>query len=69
MSEVFKRGRLATAVKVALLAVTTVGAWSTATVEAAVAAQHSAVRSFDIPGGSLTEVLCHFASAAGAAIS
>lgn len=69
MSEVFKRGRLATAVKVALLAVTTVGAWSTATVEAAVAAQHSAVRSFDIPGGSLTEVLGHFASAAGAAIS
>ncbi|HEK1691375.1 TPA: TonB-dependent siderophore receptor [Pseudomonas putida] len=69
MSEVFKRGRLATAVKAALLAVTTVGAWSTATVEAAVAAQHSAVRSFDIPGGSLTEVLGHFASAAGAAIS
>ncbi|QPN43845.1 TonB-dependent siderophore receptor [Priestia aryabhattai] len=69
MSEVFKRGRLATTVKVALLAVTTVGAWSTATVEAAVAAQHSAVRSFDIPGGSLTEVLGHFASAAGAAIS
>jgi len=69
MSEVFKRGRLATAVKVALLAVTTVGAWSTATVEAAVATQHSAVRTFDIPGGSLTEVLGHFASAAGAAIS
>ena len=70
MSRVYKTGRLATAVKVGLMVAATAGAWSTATLAAQVPAQQQdAVQTFDIAGGSLTEVLSHFASAAGAAIS
>ncbi|MFJ7312810.1 TonB-dependent siderophore receptor [Pseudomonas sp. NPDC098747] len=70
MSRVYKTGRLAIAVKVGLLAATCTGVWSTATMGAPLSAQQqNTVKSFDIPAGSLTEVLSHFASAAGAAIS
>ncbi|MCE1117304.1 MULTISPECIES: TonB-dependent siderophore receptor [Pseudomonas] len=70
MSAVFKAGRLATAVKVGLLAVSVSSVWSTATLAAQGAvSRQSAVKAFDIAGGSLTEVLSQFASAAGAAIS
>lgn len=70
MSAVFKAGRLATAVKAGLLAVSVSGVWSTATLAAQGAvSRQSAVKAFDIGGGSLTEVLSQFASAAGAAIS
>ncbi|MCW2270716.1 TonB-dependent siderophore receptor [Pseudomonas sp. JUb96] len=68
MSGVFKKGRLGSAVAVGLLAATAAGGWSTATLAAQVPAQQR-VQTFDIAGGSLTEVLSHFASAAGAAIS
>ncbi|EJM77392.1 hypothetical protein, partial [Pseudomonas sp. GM60] len=69
MSRVYKSDRLATAVTVGLLAATTAGVWSTATLAAQVPAQQqNPVKSFNIPGGSLTEVLSQFASAAGAAI-
>ncbi|MDD1962432.1 MAG: TonB-dependent siderophore receptor [Pseudomonas capeferrum] len=69
MSGVFKRGRLATAVKIGLLAATTAGAWPTITFAAQVPVQQNGVRTFDIAGGSLTEVLSRYASAAGAALS
>lgn len=69
MSGVFKRGRLATTVKVGLLAATTAGAWPMMTFAAQVPVQQNGVRTFDIAGGSLTEVLSRYASAAGAALS
>ncbi|MFP3862405.1 TonB-dependent siderophore receptor [Pseudomonas capeferrum] len=69
MSGVFKRGRLATAVKIGLLAATTAGAWPMMTFAAQVPVQQNGVRTFDIAGGSLTEVLSRYASAAGAALS
>ena len=69
MSAEFKRGRLAIAVNVGLLAATTVGAWPMVTFAAPASVQHSGLRSFDIAGGSLAEVLSRFASAAGAALS
>ena len=70
MSGVFNAGRLATAVKVGLLAASAVGLWSTATLAAKEALPRQGVaKSFDIAGGSLAEVLSQFASAAGAAIS
>ncbi|WP_027592841.1 TonB-dependent siderophore receptor [Pseudomonas sp. LAIL14HWK12:I7] len=69
MSAVFKRGRLATAINVGLLAATTAGAWPMTTYAAPQPTQQNAVRSYNIAGGSLTEVLSRFASAAGAAIS
>lgn len=70
MFGVYKPGRLTTAVKVGLLAATTVGVWSSVTLAAQPPVQqHNSVKSFDIAGGSLTEVLSHFASAAGAALS
>ncbi|MBV7492274.1 TonB-dependent receptor [Pseudomonas sp. PDM30] len=70
MFRVYQSGRLATAVKFGLLAATTTGSWSAATYAAPVPAQQQrSVQSFDIAGGSLTEVLSRFASAAGAAIS
>lgn len=70
MFQVYKAGRLATAVKAGLLATATVGVWSTAALAAQVSAQQQqAVKAFDIPAGSMTEVLSRFASAAGAAIS
>ncbi|WP_339469133.1 TonB-dependent siderophore receptor [Pseudomonas capeferrum] len=69
MSGVFKRGRLATAVKIGLLAATTAGAWPMMTFAAQVPVQQNGVRTFNIAGGSLTEVLSRYASAAGAALS
>ncbi|HHJ1297449.1 TPA: TonB-dependent siderophore receptor [Pseudomonas sp. H2] len=69
MSGVFKRGRLATTVKIGLLAATTAGAWPMMTFAAQVPVQQNGVRTFDIAGGSLTEVLSRYASAAGAALS
>lgn len=70
MSRFYKTGRLATAVKFGLLAATATAAWSGATFAATAAMpQQSAVQSFDIAAGSLTEVLSRFASAAGVAIS
>ncbi|WP_252091620.1 TonB-dependent siderophore receptor [Pseudomonas sp. MWU13-3659] len=66
----YKMGRLATAVQVGLLAASTVGSWSTAVLAAhSPAQQQQAAKAFDIPPGSLAEVLSRFASAAGAAIS
>lgn len=69
MSGVFKRGRLATTIKIGLLAATTAGAWPMMTFAAQVPVQQNGVRTFDIAGGSLTEVLSRYASAAGAALS
>ncbi|MGE8149835.1 TonB-dependent siderophore receptor [Pseudomonas vancouverensis] len=70
MSRFYKPGRLATAVKIGLLAATATAAWSGATFAATAAmSQQSSVQSFDIAAGSLTEVLSRFASAAGVAIS
>lgn len=68
MFQVYKAGRLAMAVKAGVLAATTVGVWSTAAMAAQLPTQQ-ATKAFDIPAGSLTEVLSRFASAAGAAIS
>ena len=66
MSRVYTSGRLAIAVNVGLIAATSMCVWPVA---AMAAQQQTSVQSFDIAGGSLTEVLSHFASAAGAAIS
>src|SRR3989344_3222542 len=70
MFRVYKPGRLAAAVKFGLLAATTAGVWSSVALAVQLPAQQqNSVKSFDIAGGSLTEVLSHFASAAGAALS
>ena len=68
MSRVYTPGRLAIAVKVGLVVATSMCVWPVAAT-AAPAQQQNSVHSFDIAPGSLTEVLSHFASAAGAAIS
>jgi outer membrane receptor for ferric coprogen and ferric-rhodotorulic acid len=68
MSRVYAPGRLAIAIKVGLLAATTIGPWPVSAI-AAPAQQQNSVQSFDIAAGPLAEVLSHFASAAGAAIS
>src|SRR3989344_554001 len=70
MFRVYKPGRLAAAVKFGLLAATTAGGWSSVALAGQLPGQQqNSVKSFDIAGGSLTEVLSHFASAAGAALS
>ncbi|WIE48183.1 TonB-dependent siderophore receptor [Pseudomonas sp. GM17] len=70
MSRVNAPGRLANAVKVALLATTMASACSAnADPATGAAAQQSQVRAYDIGAGSLVDVLTRFSSAAGAAIS